>query len=135
MGDYSGPRLVADLTRVGYLPRTWLPPQAVRELRQLVNYRRQLMDERRARKLRVGALLREYRAKPPQNVNRWTKAWVAFARTPDRLAGTARWIVGRHLDQIADLDTQVAQAEKRLRAATEHDPLVARLLEPEGIGE
>jgi transposase len=80
-------------------------------------------------------LLREYRAKPPQNVNRWTKAWVAFARTTDRLSGTARWIVGRHLDQIAELDKQVAQAEKRLREATEHDPLVKRLLEQEGIGE
>jgi hypothetical protein len=37
--DFSDARLLADLTRVGYLPRVWLPPAAVRDLRQLVNHR------------------------------------------------------------------------------------------------
>ena len=62
--DFSDSRLLADLTRVGYLPKTWLPPAHVRGLRQLVGYRQQLVDQRRALKLRVGALLREHRAKP-----------------------------------------------------------------------
>jgi hypothetical protein len=37
--DYSDGRLLADLTRVGYLPRVWLAPANIRELRQLVNHR------------------------------------------------------------------------------------------------
>jgi len=37
--DYSDARMLADLTRVGYLPRVWLAPQAVQELRRLVRYR------------------------------------------------------------------------------------------------
>ena len=42
--DYSDGQLIADLTRVGYLPRVWLAPAYIRELRQLVNHRQQLVD-------------------------------------------------------------------------------------------
>jgi transposase len=42
--DFSDGRLLADLTRVGYLPRVWLPPANIRELRQLVNHRQRLVD-------------------------------------------------------------------------------------------
>ena len=34
--DYSDARLLADLTRVGYLPRVWPAPAFIRDLRQLV---------------------------------------------------------------------------------------------------
>jgi len=32
--DYSDARLLADLERVGYVPKVWLAPQAIRELRR-----------------------------------------------------------------------------------------------------
>ena len=57
--DYSDARMLADLVRVGYLPRVWLAPHDVRQLRTLVRYRQQLVNQRRATKLRVTALLRE----------------------------------------------------------------------------
>src|SRR5215204_1133993 len=47
--DFSDGRLIADLTRVGSLPRVWLAPANIRELRQLVNHRQRLVDQRRAR--------------------------------------------------------------------------------------
>src|SRR5438045_3444789 len=76
--DYSDGRLLADLTRVGYLPRVWLAPAKIRELRQLVNHRQRLVDHRRSLKLQVGALLREQRVKIEQRVgSRWSKGWVA----------------------------------------------------------
>ena len=59
--DHSDARLLADLERVGYVPRVWLAPQSVRELRRLVRYRRQLVNERRAIKLRIRSLMREHR--------------------------------------------------------------------------
>ena len=34
--DYSDARLLADLLRVGYLPKVWLAPAELRELRRLV---------------------------------------------------------------------------------------------------
>src|SRR5207237_10930622 len=93
--DFSDSRLLADLTRVGYLPRTWLPPAYVRQLRQLVNYRQQLVDQRRALKLRVGALLREHRVVVPKALvrSRWSRAWVSFARCTMQLNEHAQWIV------------------------------------------
>lgn len=57
--DYSDARLLADLERVGYVPRVWLAPQRIRELRRLVRYRRQWVNERRNVKLRIRTLLRE----------------------------------------------------------------------------
>ena len=44
--DYSDARMLADLERVGYLPRVWLAPEEVRELRRLVRYRQSLTRER-----------------------------------------------------------------------------------------
>lgn len=135
--DFSDGRLLADLTRVGYLPKTWLPPAHVRALRQLVGYRQQLVDQRRAMKLRTGALLREHRAKPPQGakMSRWTRAWVNFARTTGQLSEHARWIVNQTLDQVLELDERIAEAEGRLRMAAAGDKVVEKLLTQEGVGE
>src|SRR6516165_2655012 len=68
--DYSDARMLADLVRVGYLPRVWLAPQDVRQLRTLVRYRQQLVNERRTVKLRVTALLRDARITGPE-FRRW----------------------------------------------------------------
>jgi transposase len=133
--DFSDGRLLADLTRVGYLPKTWLPPAPVRDLRQLVGYRQQLVDQRRALKLRTGALLREHRAKPPEKMSRWTRAWVHFARHTEQLSEHARWIVNQTLDQVGELDERIARAEGRLRTAAAGDKVVEKLLTQEGVGE
>jgi transposase len=133
--DFTDARLIADLTRVGYLPQTWLPPAYLRQLRQLVNYRQQLVDQRRAMKLRVGAILREHRAKPPVKLSRWTKAWVTFARFTEQLSEHARWIVCQSLDQVAELDKRIDQAAERLRLATCGDRVIDKLMKQQGIGE
>lgn len=134
--DYSDGRMLADLTRVGYLPRVHLASAYERDLRQLVNHRQALVDARRAAKLRVGALLRERRARPPAKCSRWTRAWVAWARVAPELSDHGRWMVGDLLDELAHLDRKVAAADARLRSATAGDPLVARLMADEpGVGE
>lgn len=134
--DYSDGRLLADLTRVGYLPLVWLAPAAIRELRQLVNHRQRLVDQRRALKLQVGAVLREQRVKiPAERGSRWSKVWTASVRDNDALSGHARWIVNDLLDEIVHYEKKVAAAEARLRLAAAGDKVVERLLEQEGIGE
>ena len=135
--DFSDGRMLADLTRVGYLPRVWLASAYERDLRQLVNHRQTLVDQRRAAKLRVGALLREHRAKAPADAgaSRWTRAWVAWAGSAAELSVHARWIVAELLAEVAHLDKRVAAADARLREATGHDPLVKRLTSEPGVGE
>src|SRR5688572_29596937 len=66
--DFSDAHLLADLCRVGYLPRVWLPPKHIRDLRRLGRYRQQLVDQRRDVKLRIRALLREERIEAPVDV-------------------------------------------------------------------
>ena len=75
--DYSDARLLADLERVGYLPKVWQAPLEVRELRMLVRYRQQLVAQRRNIKLRVGAILRQQRIQQPAGGS-WTKRWKAW---------------------------------------------------------
>ncbi len=72
--DWGDARLLADLIRVGYLPKVWLPPAALRQLRHVVRYRQQLAAARRSAKLRVTALLRTHRVEFA--VTRWTKSWL-----------------------------------------------------------
>jgi len=90
--DHGDARLLADLLRVGYLPKVWLAPQYVRELRRLVRYREQLAAAKKATKLRIGgALLREQRlrcgyARP------WTVVWRDWLVNMAELSDQARWV-------------------------------------------
>ena len=79
--DFSDSQLLADLIRVGYLPKVWLAPEEVRQLRRLVRYRQQLADQRRDVKLRIRALLRENRIRSPKDFNPWTKPWLKWLET------------------------------------------------------
>ena len=130
--DYSDARLLADLVRVGYLPRVWLAPPAIRDLRCLVRYRQQVVERRRAVKLRIRALLREHRVVGAAR-RLWTKAglrWLAGLGLPPE----ARWVLDRHLEELCHENAAEARAVVRLRAAVAQDAVVARLLELPGIG-
>jgi len=131
--DFSDARMLADLTRVGYLPRVWLAPADVRELRRLVRYRQQLVDERRNTKLRVSALLRDQRIMNAP-ARRWTQAWVHWLRETDDLGEHSRWIVDRHLARFGSLIEEIREVESRLEQATRDDPVVSRLMSYKGIG-
>ena len=131
--DFSDARMLADLVRVGYLPRVWLAPAPIRDLRQLVRYRQQLIDDRRNVKLRVRALLREQRisfasARP------WTQPWMSWLRQTDDPSPQGRWILDRHLRRLELLDAEVLEAEARLEAVTQDDAVIQRLSSLPGIG-
>lgn len=134
--DYSDGQLIADLTRVGYLPRVWLAPAPIRELRQLVQHRQRLVDRARALKLQVGAVLREQRVKIDKDRgSRWSKAWTASVRDNDRLSRQARWIVNDLLDDLVYTRSKVAATEAKLREAAEGDQVIEKLMRQSGIGE
>lgn len=132
--DYQDARLLADLVRVGYLPRVWLAPAAVRDLRQLVRYRQQLVEQRRATKLRVRALLREYRCRPAADVHGWTRAWLAWVQEEADLGPLSRWVLGKHLEELQRLTQAIRDVEQHLMKATADDAVVQRLRQQVGIG-
>ncbi len=130
--DFSDARLLADLTRVGYLPKVWLAPLAIRELRRLVRYRQQLVNQRRNVRLRIRALLRECRTECTANA--WTKAWLSWLETCDTLPEQTRWIMDEHLADLQRLDGQIDRVEQRLQTATADDVVVKQLMSFKGIG-
>lgn len=132
--DFSDARLLADLERVGYLPRVWLAPEEVRELRRLVRYRQTLTKERKNLKLQISATLREARQKPPTGCNVWTKAWLAWLTAAAELSPNARLITGRRLARLAGLAKEIRAVERLLAQQTRQDRLVQKLLTLPGIG-
>jgi transposase len=132
--DYTDARMLADLQRVGYLPRVWLAPEEVRELRRLVHYRQSLTKERKNLKLQIGATLREARQKAPANANPWTKAWLAWLERSAVLSPNARHITTCRLRRLTAVCEQLRQVDQRLEHQTRDDPLVQRLLTIKGIG-
>lgn len=132
--DWADARLLADLERVGYLPKVWLAPQAIRDLRHLVRYRQQKANLRRDIKLRIGALLREHRVKPPSGVNAWTKAWRNWAENHAEVGRTSQWILREQFKELDAVNASIKTIEKELETVTAEDPVVAKLLEQSGIG-
>jgi transposase len=132
--DYSDARLLANLERVGYLPRVWLAPEEVRELRHLVRYRQTLAKERKNLKLQIGATLREARQKPPAELNAWTKNWLTWLKDVAVLSPNARLTTRRRLARLAALATELRSVERLLAQQTRRDPLVQKLLTLPGIG-
>lgn len=131
--DLSDARMLADLVRVGYLPRVWLAPVEVRELRRLIRYRQQKVAERRAEKLRVGAVLRDNRARSPRGLRRWTRAWRQWLEGAE-VSEQSRWVIDQHGARLNGLDAEVRVVEARLEALTREDAVVGKLLTLRGIG-
>jgi transposase len=132
--DYHDARVVADLERVGYLPKVWLAPVYIRELRHLVRYRQQLAKQRCNTRLRLRALLREQRCKAPQGVNPWTRAWLAWVQRGAALSLVGRWLAQKHLDELERLAGVIREAEAELGRLTADDADVQRLRHQRGIG-
>ena len=131
--DFGDARILADLIRVGYLPRVWLAPQSVRDLRGLVRYRQQRINERRNTKLRITAMLRAHRAGSGPG-RRWTCAWMSWLSTLDTLGSSDRWVMDRHLESLGRLAQEIHVVERRLVEVTNDDAMVAQLLTHAGIG-
>jgi transposase len=131
--DYSDARLLADLTRVGYLPKVWLAPAELRELRRLVRYRQQKVNERRDVKLRIRAILRDHRIKI--DVARpWTRQWLAALGALERIGPDTEWILQEHLSSLTRLSREIRDVERRLEERVAGDGVVKKLREQKGIG-
>lgn len=131
--DFGDARMLADLVRVGYLPRVWLAPPPIRDLRWLVRHRQQRVNERRNTKLRITAMLRSHRAGSGPG-RRWTRAWMAWLSALDTLGPQARWVVDRHQASLDRLAQEIREVERRLEEVTQNDPMVAKLRTLAGIG-
>jgi transposase len=124
--DYSDARMLADLTRVGYLPRVWLAPAYIRDLRRLVSLRNSLVCQRRNCKLRLTGLLRDHRVQCDHK--RWTRRWLEWVRSPRTLPEVGHLIALEILDQLKDLEGRIERVQEQMELFTANDPMMAYLL-------
>ncbi len=130
--DMGDAWLLADLGRVNYVPKVWLADETTRQLRRLVRYREGLKAERKNVKLRIRALLREERIPAPRD-NPWTKSWKEWLKTVP-LGEQSRWVMDREIEQLARLDADLREVEKRMQQATADDMDTQKLLAQAGVG-
>ena len=131
--DFSDAWLLADLLRVRYLPVVWLAPEQIRGLRRLVRFRDQLVKERRNAKLRIRGLLREHRRVAPAGINAWTKAWLRWLEQ-EPFSEDDRWLLEQQLEKVRLATQKIRETEGRLRAATQQDVVVQKLMKMAGVG-
>jgi transposase len=132
--DYGDARLLADLLRVGYLPKVWLAPKELRQLRHLVRLRQDLVAQRRKLKLQIRALLRENRIVAPGGRKAWTCSWMAWLRTTDALTDDDRWIMDRRLEFLEEVTQKVRAVEQRLTKRAKDDAVIQKLRSFRGVG-
>jgi transposase len=130
--DCGDAYVVADLVRLNYLPRVWLPPEWIRQLRQTVRYRQQLVAERKRHKQQVSALVRQQRLGSCEATT-WTKKWLQWLRALPwpRLS---RVVVEGHLRQVESLNVEIRGVEETLKQELEQDGVARWLQTQTGIG-
>ena len=132
--DYTDAQMLAELSRVGFVPPVWLAPPWVRELRLLVRLRADLAKHKRAVKTRILAVLRGQRIAEPDEFNRWTKRWLAWIISPGVCSDAGLFVIRSHLAKLDWLCTQIKEVEYKLGDQTAGDPVVERLLCEPGVG-
>ena len=132
--DYGDARILADLSRAGYVPEVWLAPREIRELRTLVRRRQQCVNDRKATKLRLLALLRVRRIKAPKEVGgTWSQRWLSWLDEVE-MSENDRWAIEEMRSDLEHWSERIVRSERRLTQVTRNDPVVARLMMLPGIG-
>lgn len=133
--DYGDARMLAELARAGLIPPVWLAPRNVRELRLLVRLRADLVQQGRAAKTRVLAVLRQQRIADPAKPTRWTLRWMAWLKSERcGLSVQGRFVVEMYLQGLSAARAQIAKVEARLAELTVGDAIVEQLMAIKGVG-
>jgi len=131
--DWTDAKLLADLTRAGYIPRVWLAPQYIRDLRELVRHRHGLVEQRKQAKLRLRALLRNHRIVCPHSP--WTIKGKDWLLDLDNIPNpTVRLVLQNHYDTIAYFDKKIREVVAEMEDNVADDSVVKQLLQQPGIG-
>ena len=125
--------ILADLMRLGYLPKVWLAPREIRQLRSVVRFRHQKVQEQTRLKLRIRALLREHRIANPEEISPWSLAWMAWLKQIE-LDDTSRYLMDEYLEELQRVQKKIREVERQLNKSTADDALIAKLLLIDGIG-
>jgi transposase len=130
--DIIDARTLAHLLRADLIPAAYVPPPAVRELRELLRYRLDLVKQRTALKNRVHALLaKEGLASPFSDLfGRQGRQWLASLP----LGPAKRQRLDGFLRVLDCLTMEIQEAELTIRQKAAADPAAQLLVSIPGIG-
>ena len=122
------------LQQNGTLPTVWIPPAALRDLRELTRTRLVLVASRTRLKNRLNATLAKHglniTASDPFGVG----ARQQWEKHLSELPPQTQFVTGQLLAQVDFLQRQIAQEEERLQALLEMTPAMQRLKTLPGFG-
>lgn len=122
---------LADALRRDSVTPIYLPPPAIRELRELCRYRHALVRSRTAVTQRLRAvLLRHGISDAPKSLRTRHRTWLDQLSLPRRAAESVAglWDVRQHLDAL------IAAVEREVDTEAAQDPIVVALTQVRGIG-
>jgi transposase len=130
--DRIDARKLAKLLYLDEVPPVYVPAGETRSWRQLIEYRRHLVDKRTRTKNGLRSLLRSFGIVAPPGL--WTRkglVWLASAAWPNELAACQRDML---LEELRHFDQQVARVTKVLDEMGSRHPGVALLQTIPGVG-
>jgi len=123
------------LQRNGTLPVVWLPPGPLRDLRELTRTRVVLVAQRTRWKNRITATLAKWGVPPSEYSDPYGKrAREEWEQRIASLPEQTRWTLRQMLEQLDQLNAQVAGFEQRLKELVEVTPEMQRLMSLPGVG-
>lgn len=132
--DFSDSELISDLNRVGYLPEVWLAPEALRDLRMLIRYRQQIVNQQKNTKQRIRAILRNNRLKAPSGLSMWSKRGIGWLFSLKQLPMYTSWILTEHLAELEVCVKKLKSCEELFKNVAKNDSQVRQLMLHKGIG-
>lgn len=127
--------VLARLLAANLIPPVWVPPPHVRELRALIHHRGELVEQRRALRSRLRALLYRHNIDPPpgkMGTPQHRAWWDALPLSPSQklMACQMLELIDHLMAAIGEVDRQLAQ----LSVSEQWDDQAACLLQLPGIG-
>jgi transposase len=132
--DRNDAERLAKLLYLGETPTVHVPSLEVRNWRELINCRSQVIAKRTRAKNSVRALLRSAGVVPPKQPGLWTKkglAWLRQLALPTASQQLRRDLL---LEEIETLVRQVRRIEQQLNRQAQQTPAVTQLRSIPGVG-
>lgn len=132
--DRNDAEKLAKLLYVDQLPEVHVPPAEVRAWRELITFRKRIIEKRTRAKNGIRALLRSLGIKAPSRPGLWTKAgmqWLKELAFEQSLLAMKRDML---VEEIESLTSQVRRVEKELFKFSKDNPAVFQLQSIPGVG-
>jgi len=132
--DRNDAERLAKLLYLGETPTVHVPSLEVRNWRELINCRSQVIAKRTRAKNAVRALLRSAGVVPPKQPGLWTKKGLAWLRQLELPTASQQLRRDLLLEEIETLIRQVRRIEQQLNRQAQQTPAVAQLRSIPGVG-